>query len=61
MQAYLMQILKTKMFISNFQEISEGATVPFIVVRMRDQGCAEKYILKTGDGVSWEVCLRHHN
>ena len=56
-----MQILKTKMFISNFQEISEGATVPFIVVRMRDQGCAEKYILKTGEGVSWEGCLRLHN
>jgi len=36
------------------KEITEGTTVPFIVVRMRTEGSGEKFLLKTGEGVSWE-------
>ena len=32
--------------------------MPFIVVRMRVGGSGEKYVLKTGEGVSWEVRFR---
>ena len=45
----------TYMSVTFIQEIAEGATVPFIVVRMRTEGCGEKFLLKTGEGVSWEV------
>ena len=29
--------------------------MPFIVVRMRTGGTGEKYIVKSGEGVTWEV------
>ena len=45
----------TYMSVTFIQEIAEGATVPFIVVRMRAEACGEKFLLKTGEGVSWEV------
>ena len=42
----------------NVQEVGEGCTMPFIVVRLRVGGSGEKYVLKTGEGVSWEVRFR---
>ena len=42
------------------KEIKEpGAIAPFIVVRLRNGGSdgREKFLLKTGEGVSWEVTV----
>ena len=36
------------------KDINETAQ-PFIVVRMRADGYGEKYLLKIGEGVNWEV------
>ena len=37
-------------------DIKDGALVPFIVVRMRNEADGrEKFLLKTGESVSWEV------
>ena len=39
-------------------EIKDGVLVPFIVVRMRNEADGrEKFLLKTGESVSWEVNL----
>ena len=39
-------------------EIQDGVLVPFIVVRMRNEAVGrEKFLLKTGETVSWEVEL----
>ena len=39
-------------------EIKDGVLVPFIVVRMRNEAVGrEKFLLKTGESVSWEVDL----
>ena len=36
-------------------EVSDTTPVPFIVVRIKDDERKEKFLLKTGEGVSWEV------
>ena len=37
-------------------DIKDGVLVPFIVVRMRNEADGrEKFLLKTGETVSWEV------
>ena len=39
-------------------DIKDGALVPFIVVRMRNEADGrEKFLLKSGENVSWEVNL----
>ena len=39
-------------------DIKDGVLVPFIVVRMRNEADGrEKFLLKTGETVSWEVYL----
>ena len=39
-------------------DITDGVLVPFIVVRMRNEADGrEKFLLKTGESVSWEVNL----
>ena len=40
-------------------DIKDGVLVPFIVVRMRNEADGrEKFLLKTGESVSWEVNLQ---
>ena len=36
-------------------EAPEGKSVPFILVRIKCPESREKYLLKSGEGVSWEV------
>ena len=36
-------------------EAPEGKPVPFILVRLKTPDNREKYLLKSGEGVSWEV------
>ena len=39
-------------------DIQDGAMVPFIVVRMKNEAVGrEKFLLKAGSTVSWEVNL----
>ena len=44
--------------IAGVLEAPEGKPVPFILVRTKTSDSREKYLLKAGEGVSWEVvCL----
>ena len=36
-------------------EVPDSTHVPFIVVRMKGTERQEKFLLMTGEGVSWEV------
>ena len=39
-------------------EAPEGKSVPFILVRTKTADNREKYLLKSGEGVSWEVSIK---
>ena len=41
------------------ESVSDSVATPFIVVRTKIGEGQEKYILKTGEGVTWEVNLYH--
>lgn len=44
--------------IAGVLEAPEGKPVPFILVRTKTSDSREKYLLKSGEGVSWEkYCL----
>ena len=50
--------LDTPCEVVGVSDIKDGALVPFIVVRMRNEAVGrEKFLLKTGETVSWEVKL----
>ena len=38
-------------------EAPDNTLVPFIVVRMRDADCKEKFLMQAGEGVTWEVTI----
>ena len=39
-------------------EAPEGKSVPFILIRIKTPDNREKYLLKSGEGVSWEVFIQ---
>ena len=41
--------------IAGVSEAPEGKFVPFILVRIKTTDNREKYLLKSGEGISWEV------